>query len=296
MVSAETLQTQIQNKGTLGRLNTAKVPHQLGGALGDEGALDAEALGVGDAVIAVIGSAQAGELVGILGPVELAGIHNDAADGGGVAVHVLGGGVGDDIRAPLKGTAVDGSGEGVVHDQGHTVLMGDFRKLLNVQHRQGGVGDGLAEERPGVGLEGGVQLFRRRVRGHEGRGDAHLRQRHADEVEGAAVDGGGGHDVVAGVADVEDGEEVGRLTGRGQHGRRAALQGRQLGRDIIVGGVLETGVEIAGGLQVKELAHVLGGGVLEGGGLHDGEIAGFPVFGAVARVEAVGGDTVITHG
>ena len=81
---------------------------------------------------------------------------------------------------------------------------------------------------------------------------------------------------------MNNGEEVGRLAGRGEHGGGAALQLADLGGHIVVGGVLEAGVEVAVGLQVKELTHVLAGGVFERGGLDDGDLPGLSVAGGVA--------------
>ena len=43
---------------------------------GDERPLLAKALGVGDAVIALVGGTQAGELVGVGHPVELSAVHD----------------------------------------------------------------------------------------------------------------------------------------------------------------------------------------------------------------------------
>ena len=45
---------------------------------------------------------------------------------------------------------------------------------------------------------------------HEGELDAHPLHGHGEEVEGPPVDGGGGHHMVPGGAEVEDGEEVGQ--------------------------------------------------------------------------------------
>ncbi len=76
--------------------------------------------------------------------------------------------------------------------------VGVLGKLFNIQHRQGGVGNGFAKDSLGVGLEGGVQLFLGTVRGDKGGGNAHLCHGDGDQVEGAAVDGGAGrNDVVA---------------------------------------------------------------------------------------------------
>ena len=284
----ETFQPQTQVIGVLGSLNRAEIPHQLGGGLGDVGPLQTEALRVGDAVVALIRRTQAGELVGVLCPVKPAGIHNAAADGAGVAVHVLGGGVGHDVRAPLDGPAVHRGGEGVVHDEGHAVGVGGGGELLNVQYREGGVGDGLAEHRFGVGPEGGVQLLRRAVRGDEGHLQAHALHGHGQKVVGAAVDGAGGHHMVPAGGDVEYGVEVGRLAGGGEHGRRSSLQGGDLGRHGVAGGVLEAAVEVALGLQVEELPHVFAGIIFEGSGLDDGDLPGLPVAGGIAPLDADG--------
>ena len=290
------LQADVQQEAVVGGGDGAQIPHKLDRSLGDEGALQAKALSIGDAVVALVGGGEAGELVGVGVPVKLAAVHDGAAHGEGVAVHVLGGGVGDDVAAPLKGTAVHRGSEGVVHDEGHAVLVGGLGELLNVQHSEGGVGDGLAEDRLGVGPEGGVQLLLRALGVHEGELDAHALHGDGKQVEGAAVDGGGGDHVVAAAGDVEDGVEVGCLTGGEEHGGAAALQSGDLGRHGVVGGVLQAGIEVAAGLQVKELAHLLAGLIAEGGGLDDGEVAGLPVAGPVAGVEAVGSDLIVAHG
>ena len=227
-------------------------------------------------------------------PVEIAAVHDAAADGAGVAVHILGGGVGDDVRAPLEGPAEHGGGEGVVHDQGHPVAVGGGSKLLNVQHGEGGVCDGLTEHRLGVGPEGGLQLLVGAVGGHKGKLHTHLLHGDGEEVIGTAVDAAGGHHVVSAGGDIEHGVEVGRLAGGGEHGGGAALHLADLSGGVVAGGVLKAAVEIALGLQVKELAHVLAGVILEGGGLDDGHLAGLSVAGMIAPLDADGVD--MAHG
>ena len=290
------LQPDVQQEAVMGGGDGAQVPHELDGGLGDVGPLQTEALGVGDPVVALVRGGQAGELVGIGVPVEVAAVHDGAAHREGMAVHILGGGVGDDVTAPLEGTAVHRSGEGVVHDEGHAVGVGRLGKLLDVQHSEGGVGDGLAKDGLGVGSEGGVQFLLRALGIHEGKLDAHALHGDGKQVEGPAVDGGGGDDVVAAARDVEDGIEVGRLSGGQQHGGGASLQGADLGRHRVVGGVLESGIEVTAGLQVEQLAHLLAGLIAEGGGLYDGEVAGLTIAGTIAGVEAVGGDLIVAHG
>ena len=288
----QAFQTEVQHVGVHGRLHGAKVTHQLRGSLGDKGTLFAETLGVGDAVVAVVRGAQAGELLSVGHPVELAAVHDGTAQHRAMTVHVLGGGVGHDIRAPLKGAAVDRRGEGVVHDQRHTVGVSSLGKLLNVQHGQGRVCDGLAEHHLGVGLECGVQLFLGAQRVHEGGFNAHFLHGDGDQVEGAAVDGTGCHDVVACFAEIEQGKEVCSLTAAGQHCGRAAFQLTDLLSHKVAGGVLQTGIEVAVCFQIKQLAHILAGGILKGGGLDNGDLAGFAVAGGVTALHA---DSITIH-
>ena len=288
----QAFQAKVEHVGVDGALHAAKVTHQLCGCLGDESALLAKVLGIGDTVVAVIRGAQAGELIGMSHPVELAAVHNGTAQGCAVAVHVLGGGMGHDIGTPFNGAAVDGGGKGVIHNQRHTVGVGCIGKLFNIQHRQGGVGNGFAKDSLGVGLERGVQLFLGTVRRDKGGGNAHLCHGDGDQVEGAAVNGAGRNDVVARVADVEQGKEVGCLAGTGQHTGGAALQFGNLGGDGIAGGVLQAGIKITAGLQVKQLAHIVGAIIFESGALHNGNLAGFAVAGGIAALYAQGIDAV----
>ena len=166
--------------------------------------------------------------------------------------------------------------------------VGSLGKLFNVQHGQGGVCDGLTEHHLGVGLEGSVQLLLGAQGVYKGGSDAHFSHGDRDEVEGAAVDGAGSHDVVTGLAEVEQGKEVGCLTAGGEHGGGAALQLADLFGYHVAGGVLQTGIEIAVCLQIEQLAHVLAGGVLEGGGLDDGDLTGLAIAGGVAALHTDG--------
>ncbi len=244
----EALQPQVQDKGVLGALDGAEIPHELGGAFGDEGPLLPELLRVGDAVVAVVRGAQTGIFVRVGHPVEPAAVHDGSAHRRAVAVHVLGGGMGHDVSSPLKGTAVDRGGEGIVDNQGNAVGMGASRKLLDVQHGEGRIGDGLAEHGLSIVLKSRVQFLLRGIRAHEGHVYAHPFHGDGDQVEGAAIDGAGGDDVVAAAAYIEKRIEISGLSAAGQHCRGAAFQLGDFGRHIVVGGILEPGVEIAAGL------------------------------------------------
>jgi len=170
--------------------------------------------------------------------------------------------------------------------------VGGGGPALDVEDVEGGVGEGLAEDGLGVGAEGGVEVGVGGVGGEEGDVEAHALHGDGEEVEGAAVEGGGRDDVVAGARDVEDGEEVGGHAAGGEEAGGAAFHGDDLGGDGVVGGVLEAGVEVAFALEVEEGAHGIAGGVFPGGGLDDGGLAGFAVAGLPSALDAEGSDLV----
>ena len=63
--------------------------------------------------------------------------------------------------------------------------------------------------------------------------------------------------MVASLADIEYRIEVRGLSATGQHAAHAPFQSRDLGCHGIVGGVLQTGVEIPFFLQIEQLRHLV---------------------------------------
>ncbi len=281
----ERLQSEVQQERVLRCGNAAQVAHELRYELGAVGHL-AKALGVDDAVIRLVGSGESGELVGMGLPVEVTAVYYASAHLSGMTVHILGSGMGDDIGTPLKGPAVDRCGEGVVNYQGHAMLMSDAGKLLDVEHFTARIGDGLAEEGLGVGTESSVNLVLSSLGRNEGTLDAKFFEGHTEKIVGATVNLVGGDEVVASLTDVEQGIEIGCLSGRGEHSPYSTLEGCYLAGHGIVGGVLKTGVEVAFLLQVEEVGHFLGVIILKSGALDDGEHAWVAILGLPACLYA----------
>ena len=96
------------------------------------------------------------------------------------------------------------------------------------------------------------------------------------------------------LADVEDREKGSCLSGRGENGSHAAFQIGDSGCHRVVGGILKSGIEISGCLQVKELSHFIGGIVLECGGLVNGDLSRLPVSRVPAGVDTFCFDAVIS--
>ena len=286
----QAFQAEVQKERALGALDGTEVAHELADRLGDIGASQAETFGVNNTVVAVIRRGQAGELFRIRGPVKFSAVHDTAADSAAVPVHIFGGGMGYDISAPFDGAAVDRRGESVVHDQRDTVSVRCGGKHFDIQDAEGGIGDGFAENSFRVGTESGVQFLRRAVRGHEGEINAHLFHGDGKEIVGAAIDRGAGNHMIPAIGNIEHRVEIRRLAGGSQHGGGAAFQRADLRGDRVACRVLKAGIEIARGLQVKELSHILAGVVFESGGLDDRDLAGFAVPGSITSLDAEGLD------
>ena len=67
--------------------------------------------------------------------------------------------------------------------------MGNPGKQLNIQHRQGRIGNGLPKHGLGIVLKSGIQLRFIRIRGNECYINAHLLHGNGNQVIGAAIDG-----------------------------------------------------------------------------------------------------------
>ena len=81
--------SEIKNKCVLRRLNRTEVTHELSGRLCYKRSAHSETLGINNAVVAVVGSAKSGELIGMSHPVKLTRINNAAADSRTVTVHIF---------------------------------------------------------------------------------------------------------------------------------------------------------------------------------------------------------------
>lgn len=72
-----------------------------------------------------------------------------------------------DVGAEIDGLAENRRGEGIVDNQRNAVGVSHPGKFLNIQHRQGRIGQRLAEYRLGVRLKGFGDGFLIRIGIHE---------------------------------------------------------------------------------------------------------------------------------
>ncbi len=176
----------------------------------------------------------------------------------------LGGRVHHDVGSVLERTDEIRRGDGVVDHERHAGLMGDTGDHLDVEDRVLRVADRLAVEQ--LGVRSNRSLPRLGVVGVDERGlDPVLRKRVVEQVVGAAVEGGSGDDVIAGLGDVHDGERLRRLTRRhdqctrhaGGGRRQAAFEGRHPSLEHTLGRVHDAGVDVARLGQREQVRSVL---------------------------------------
>ena len=185
-----------------------------------------------------------------------------------MAAQVLGGAVHHDVGAEGERIAQIGAGHGVVDDEGQAVLVRDAGDGLDVQHVDQRIAQRLAVHGAGVGADGAAEVVRV-FRVDEGGLYAQAREADAELPDAAAVQRGGGDDVVAGLEDRQQRRHLRRHAGRaGQRGpaafeRSDALLQHRHRR------IADAAVDVAEGLQVEQAGGVLGRVEHETGGLVD---------------------------
>ena len=210
---------------------------------------------------------QRGESAGTGRPVEPSTLHDHAAERGAVSAEELGRRFDDDVGAVFERPEQVRRGEGVVDDHRQPVAVSDRRNRLEVGQVGIGVAESLEVDEPGA-------IGDRRLQGgvvgdvDERGGDPVARQRVAQQVVGAAVDGAGGDDVVAGLGDVAQRVfDGGRARGDGERRGAAFERGDALFEHLLrrVGqppvDVARIGEREPGRGLVKVAEHVAGRGV-----------------------------------
>ena len=223
-----------------GRESRAGVAQQLHPRLDDVGDAVAEHGGVARAVVARVGLGEAGELVDVLRPGELAAVDDDAGDDRSVSAEELGGRVHDDVGAVLERADEVRRRDRVVDDERDAVRRARRRRRVSMSRM-------LIFGLPMVSAKNSFVFGR--TRGgplvgvilvlDEGDLDAELGERVLEQVVGAAVDRRRRHDVVAGAGDVEHGVGDGRRAGGDGEGRGAALERGDALLEHVRGGVQE---------------------------------------------------------
>ena len=174
-----------------------------------------------------------------------------------------------DVRAMIeRAEEVAAGAERVVHHHGHALPVRDGCDGLEVGHAQAGVADGFEKDGFGLIVDEGAKGFGVVGLG-EARLDAETPELDVQQVVRAAVEVGRGHDVVAGLGERGEREQVRRLPAGRRHRRPAAFERRDALLEHVRGRVHDAGVDVAELLQPEELRRVVGAVERVGGGLVD---------------------------
>ena len=220
---------------------------------------------VAQAVVARVGLGEAREPTAG-GVVERAAVDDRAADRRAVAADELGHRVHDDVGAPLQRAHEVRRRDRVVDDERHARPRGPPATHLRGRARRRG---GWPAPRRRTASCSAATAARHCVEVvrivDEGHLDADLGQRVVQEVVGAAVQGRRGDDVVAGVGQREDRQELGGLTGgdgegtgQADGGGHAALQRVEASLQHELRRVGDAGVDVAHLRQPEQVRRVLG--------------------------------------
>ena len=287
-------QSDIQKEAVIRRRDGTKISHKLRGCFGDIGFFS-KLLCVHNSVIRLVRLGKTVVFVTVGFPVKVSAVNDRTSYLKSVTIHIFCGGVGDDISAPFKGTAVDGGGKGIVNNKGNSVLVSNTGKFFDIQNYKGRVGNGFRKKSLGVRTESSRNFLRRCVCVHKGTVNAQFFEGNSKKIKGSAVDGGGSYHVISGLADIKNRIKVCSLSGRSEKRRNTAFQFCDFRSNSIVGRILKAGIEIALGFQVKKLAHFICSIVFKSGALINRKRTWFSLGRSVACMEAFGFKSVIAH-
>ena len=161
------------------------------------------------------------------------------------------------VCTPLERTEkVAAHTEGVVHHHAYAFAASHFHNRLIIRNIEGRIADVFKEYSLGAAVYEGLKV-RGAVALCKAHLYAHIAECDGEHCEGASIEERLCHDVVAGAADVGDGEEHCRLAGSCRHSRNSAFERCHPLLEHLVGGVGDSCIYIARALQLEELRAVL---------------------------------------
>ena len=156
--------------------------------------------------------------------------------------------------------------------------MGNAGEFLNVEHFKRRIGDGLAEQCFRIRTESRRNLFFTGIGADESDIDTQFLHRHAKEVKRSAVDGRRTNKMIARLANVEYGIEIGSLSTGSQHSSHTSFESGNLGGYSVVRRILQTGIKVTAVFKIEQAGHLLTGFVFKSSTLIDGQHARLALF------------------
>ena len=218
---------------------------------------------------AVIGRVRLGQrrIAAALDPIEGAAIDENAAKRVALPAHEFRQRVQHDVRAMLLRPEQVGRGQRVIDQQRNAGLLGHRRNRRHVEHDAAGVGDGLDEDELGLGRDRRFEA-RRVVAVRPDHVPAELLEGMVELVDRAAIELPRGDELVAGLQQHMEGQQLRRVARSRRQRRRAAFERRHARLQHRLRRVHDARVDVAEGFEIEQRGRVLrvvediGGGLI----------------------------------
>ena len=151
----------------------------------------------------------------------------------------------DDVSAPLQGLNQVRRSNRVVHDQWDAIFVRNTGNSLDVENVVLRIRNRFAKESLRVRTNGVLPLLKVVGVINEGHFDAELWQRVVEQVVRAAIQAGAGHNVVADLRQVQDGQRFGSLTAANQQSGNSTFEGGDALFNDSLGWIHDAGVDVA---------------------------------------------------
>ena len=208
-----------------------------------------------EAVVAAVWLIVEGE-VAVL-PIKGAGVDHYATNTIALATKPLGQGVNHDAGSMLNRTGEVGGGKGTVHNQGNSMIVGNFGNRIQVGHIKPWVAHGFTKQSFGFGRDRSGKILGI-IRIHKVYLDPKLGQDVIKLGIGTTVEIVGGDDLISRFSDIYYGVKYSTGTGSDAQTGGSALEGSHPLLEHIGGWVHQAGVNIAQFAQAKEIGGMLG--------------------------------------
>ena len=164
-------------------------------------------------MICLIRSGKSRELIRIFCPVKVTAVNDRTADTGCMTIHIFGGGMCNNIRAPFKRAAVDRCCKCIINDQRDSMCMCCFGKFFNIQYSKCRIGNRLTDNSFRVLPESCIKFFRCAVWINESCLDAHLADGMCIKIVCTAIYGRRTDNMISCFRNIHDCVEICRLSG-----------------------------------------------------------------------------------
>ena len=173
--------------------------------------------------------------------------------------------------------------------------MSRLSKFFYIQHSKSRICYSLTKNRLGVILESCIKLLIWSIWGNKGCSNAHLSHGYLYQVKCSTINRWRCNYMIATFTDIKKRKEISSLARRSQHCCSATLKGSNLCCYIIIGRILQSCIEIAASLKIKQLSHILTSIILKCSRLNDRNLTRLAITRRITSLHTLCIYSIITH-